>query len=73
MFIIENIRYRKANISDLNEIANLITNLLGTCNIDRNDKELKTKQEIIIENIKEIKEDICNYYVCETDNKVIGA
>ena len=73
MFIIQNIRYRKANIVDLNEIANLVTDLLGTCNIDRNDKELKTKQEIIIENIKEIKRDICNYYVCETDNKVIGA
>lgn len=73
MVTIKNIIYRKANITDLNEIANLVTDLLGTCNIDRNDKELKTKQEILIDNTKEIQKDIDNYYVCEADNKVIGA
>lgn len=73
MFIIKNIKYRKANITDLDEIANLVTDLLGTCNIDRNNKELKTKEEIHYDNTKEIKKDIDKYYVCEADNKVIGA
>ena len=73
MVTIKNIIYRKANITDLDEIANLVTDLLGTCNIDKNDKELKTKEEIHYDNTKEIKKDIGNYYVCEADNKVIGA
>ncbi len=73
MVTIKNIIYRKANITDLDEIANLVTELLGTCNIDSNDKKLKTKEEIHYNNTKEIKKDIDNYYVCEADNKVIGA
>ena len=64
--------YRKANINDLESIAILVTNLLGTCNIDDN-KVKKDSNEIICVNEEEIKKDIDNYYVCEIDNKIIGA
>ena len=73
MFAINNFKYRKANINDLKEIANLVTDLLGTCNIDKNDNKLKTKNEITEDNKKEIHKDINNYYVCEDKNKIIGA
>jgi N-acetylglutamate synthase-like GNAT family acetyltransferase len=64
--------YRKANIDDLDSIVNLVTNLLGTCNIDDN-KSTKDKSDIINKNRNEIKKDIDKYYVCEIDKKIIGA
>ena len=73
MFTINNFKYRKADINDLAEIANLVTDLLGTCNIDKKDTKLKTKNEIINDNIKEIQKDINNYYVCEENNQIVGA
>ena len=73
MVTINNFKYRKANITDLDEIVNLVTDLLGTCNIDKNDNKLKTKNEIIEDNKIEIQKDINNYYVCEDNNKIIGA
>ena len=73
IIINNNIKYRRANIADLNGIANLVTDLLGTCNIDKNNRKLKTKNEIIIDNKNEIQNDINNYYVCEVDNRSIGA
>ena len=73
VFSINNFNYRKANITDLEKIANLVTDLLGTCNIDKKDNRLKTKNEIIIDNKKEIQKDINNYYVCEENNQIVGA
>ena len=64
--------YRKANIDDLDSIVNLVTNLLGTCNIDNN-KSKKNQSEIIDKNRNEIKKDINKYYVCEKDGKIVGA
>ncbi|MBQ3408286.1 MAG: GNAT family N-acetyltransferase [Clostridia bacterium] len=73
MFTINNFKYRKAFTSDLEKIANLVTDLLGTCNIDKNNNKVKTKKEILIDNKKEIQKDINNYYVCELNNQIIGA
>lgn len=73
MFTINNFKYRKALTSDLEKIANLVTDLLGTCNIDKNNNKVKTKKEILIDNKKEIQKDINNYYVCELNNQIIGA
>jgi len=64
--------YRKAKIKDLDYIVNLVTKLLGTCNIDDN-KSTKDKSDIINKNRNEIKKDIDKYYVCEIDKKIIGA
>jgi len=64
--------YRKANMQDLDSIVNLVTKLLGTCNIDNN-KSAKNQTEIIDKNRNEIKKDINKYYVCEIDAKIVGA
>lgn len=58
--------YRKAKEEDIIYIANLVTDLLGTCNLDLN-------KSIINNNIDEISATINNYYVCEIDGKVVGA
>lgn len=62
----EEITYRKANKNDINAIANLVTNLIGTCN-------LNNKKSIGENNIEEISDTIDKYYVCEINNTVIGA
>lgn len=67
------ILYRKARKEDLEEIATLVTQLLGTCSINKNDKKIKTDNEIFNENKTSIKDDIERYFVCEKDGKVIGA
>ena len=64
--------YRKAIFSDLNDISYLVTNLLGTCNINKNSINV-SKIDILNGNKKEILKDINNYYVCEDDNHIIGA
>ena len=64
--------YRKANMQDLDSIVNLVTKLLGTCNIDNN-KSAKNQTEIIDKNRNVIKKDINKYYVCEIDAKIVGA
>ena len=69
----ENLVYRKAGKDDLNSIALLVTNLLGTCNIDKSNLEKVTEKEILENNKEEIKKDLCNYYVCEINNKIVGA
>ena len=33
--------YRKAEKNDIDEIANLITNLIGTCDIDEKSNDIK--------------------------------
>lgn len=58
--------FRKAEKKDIVQIAMLVTNLLGTCNLD-------TNKSILDNNIKEISDEIDNYYVCEKNGKVIGA
>lgn len=73
MIVINNIVYRKANLTDVSSIALLVTNLLGTCNIDKNNRKIKSFDEINNENKKEIEKDINNYYVCEINNNVIAA
>lgn len=59
-------KFRKAIINDVNYIARLVTDLLGTCNI-------KNEKSILESNIEEISKDINNYYVCIIDDKIIGA
>ena len=68
----KNFIYRKACIDDLEAVADLVANLLGTCNIWK-DKNMKDEYEIINANKKEIEKDITKYYVCEIENKIIGA
>lgn len=58
--------YRKATFKDINYIAHLVTDLLGTCNIESN-------KSILESNIEEISENIDNYYVCIVDENVVGA
>ena len=50
-------KYRKAISNDINYIAQLVTDLLGTCNIE-------SEKPILESNIEEISKDINNYYVC---------
>lgn len=66
-----NMIYRLAKLSDIHDIALLVTKLLGTCNIDKNinNKEI----DIINKNEEEIKKNINNYYVCIDNNKIVGA
>lgn len=58
--------YRKATKDDILSIANIITALLGTCNLNGNKSATDN-------NIQEISKTINMYYVCEIDNKIIGA
>lgn len=58
--------YRKAEYYDIIDIAKLVTDLLGTCNLNLN-------KSILENNIDSISKDINNYYVCLYNNKVIGA
>ena len=58
--------YRKAKHDDIIPIAKLVTNLLGTCNLNLN-------KSILENNIASISKDINNYYVCIHNNEVIGA
>ena len=51
--------YRKAMFSDIDDISYLVSNLLGTCNIN------VSKIDILNNSKKEIIKDINNYYVCE--------
>lgn len=62
----DNIEYRKAQYKDVYGIAQLVSNLLGTCSLNLN-------KSIIDNNIDEISKTIENYYVCEYNNKIIGA
>ena len=59
-------KYRKAIYNDIVHIAYLVTELLGTCNIE-------SKKSILESNIEEISKDINNYIVCTIDNKIVGA
>ena len=67
------IKFRKATIDDIDEIAMLVTNLLGTCNIKNTSNKLVEKEDILSDNKEEISKDINNYYVCVCDNKIVGA
>lgn len=59
---------RKAKLSDLDEMARLVTLYLGTCNIPE-----KNNGKTIFElNKEEILQDLKCYYVCEEDNKILG-
>ena len=66
------INYRKASINDLDSISKLVTDLLGTCNINKNNINV-SKEDILNDNKNEIVKDITNYYVCEIDNNIVGA
>ncbi len=59
-------KYRKAISNDINYIAQLVTDLLGTCNIE-------SEKPILESNIEEISKDINNYYVCIIDDEIVGA
>lgn len=67
------IKFRKATIDDIDEIAMLVTNLLGTCNIKNTSNKLVGKEDILSDNKEEISKDINNYYVCVCDNRIVGA
>lgn len=58
--------YRKAMVKDIKDISYLVTNLLGTCNIN-------SSKSILESNIEEISKTIENYYVCVINDKVVGA
>ncbi len=58
--------YRKAKNDDIIDIAKLVTDLLGTCNLNLN-------KSILENNVDSITKDINNYYVCLYNNKIIGA
>ena len=58
--------YRKATFKDINSIASLVTNLLGTCNLESN-------KTILESNIEDVSKSINNYYVCTVNGKVVGA
>lgn len=58
--------YRKAIYKDIEDISNLVTDLLGTCNLSSNKSVLES-------NIEEISQTIDNYYVCVDNNKIVGA
>ena len=58
--------YRKATFKDISSISSLITNLLGTCNLESN-------KTILESNIEEVSKSINNYYVCTVNSKVVGA
>lgn len=60
------IKYRKALESDIKDVAKLVTELLGTCNLNKD-------KSILDNNIDEISRDINNYYICEENKKIIGA
>ena len=60
------LKYRKSRITDINNIATLVTNLLGTCNLNNH-------ESIMDNNIESISKTIDNYYVCEVDTKIVGA
>ena len=42
-----NFKYRKANIEDLNQLSVLITNELGTCDMDKDIQKTSTYEEIL--------------------------
>ena len=58
-------KYRKAKKEDICYIAQLVRDLLGSCNIE-------SKKSILESNIEEISKDINNYYVCIIDDKIVG-
>lgn len=58
--------YRKAEKKDINQIAYLVTKLIGTCNLNK-------KGSILDNNIAEINKTYKEYYVCEINGKIIGA
>lgn len=58
--------YRKAKKEDVKAISELVTKLLGTCNLDYS-------HSIEDNNYEEIKQRIQNYYVCSFQNEIIGA
>ncbi len=65
--------YRKAEVKDLDEIAYLVTKLIGTCNFINKSKINKPFLQILEINKQSISQDIKRYLVCEYNNKVIGA
>lgn len=67
-----NFKYRKANIEDLNQLSVLITNELGTCDMDKDIQKTSTYEEILEQNKLSLKDNISNYYVCEYNGKIIG-
>ncbi|MGM9850157.1 MAG: GNAT family N-acetyltransferase [Bacilli bacterium] len=66
-------KYRKAEINDLNSIANLVTDLLGTCSIDNDSNLQVNRDDIFSYNVEEISKNINNYYICEIDKRIVGA
>ncbi len=58
--------YRKAMKCDVEGISKLVTDLIGTCNIN-------SSKTILESNIEEITKDIEKYYVCIEADKIVGA
>ena len=59
-------KYRKAVSDDVYEIAKLVTDLLGSCNIE-------SEKAILESNVEEITKDINHYFVCTINDQIIGA
>lgn len=59
-------KYRKAVSDDVYEIAKLVTDLLGSSNIE-------SEKAILESNVEEITKDINHYFVCTINDQIIGA
>lgn len=66
------INYRKAEKNDIFSITKLVSDLLGTSYYDNTRKDIATYEEIFENNKKVIEEQINNFYVAYTNNKIIG-
>lgn len=65
--------YRKATMHDLEDISDLISREIGTCEIDTNEEKKKNFKEIKEINKKELSFSVLNYFICEIEDKVVGA
>jgi len=62
--------FRKSKNTDVKNMAELITNLLGTCDLD--EQNFSSKEEILQRNILHVEKYIDNYFVCVHKNMIIG-
>lgn len=67
------LEYRKAKQSDCIMIASLITDLLGTCDVNDDGAINNNVEEIRNKNLLHTQKYYKNYYVCTNDGKIVGA
>lgn len=62
--------FRKGEIDDAKQMAILITDLLGTCDLNNNQND--NRESILKRNLCHIQNNIEKYFVCSFNEKVIG-